>query len=106
MNNIYQDVTNRIIAELEKGCAPWAKPWSASCGVPMNSVTKRPYSGVNILLLWVAMEKEGYQFSRWLTFKQACPPLYTQVAPQRVARWSYARRALEGMVIPLQESAT
>jgi len=71
MNNIYQDVTNRIIAELEKGCAPWAKPWSASCGVPMNTVTKRLYSGVNILLLWVAMEKEGYQFSRWLTFKQA-----------------------------------
>jgi len=34
------------------------------------------------------------------------PALYPQVAPQRVARWSYARRALEGMVVPLQERAT
>lgn len=71
MNNIYQDVTNRIIAELEKGCAPWVKPWSARAGLPMNAVTKRPYNGVNVLLLWLAMEKGHYQFSRWLTFKQA-----------------------------------
>ncbi|EAU56092.1 ArdC family protein [Mariprofundus ferrooxydans] len=71
MKNIYEDVTNRIIAELEKGCAPWVKPWSASNGVPMNAVSQRPYSGVNVLLLWLAMEKNGYQFSRWLTFKQA-----------------------------------
>jgi len=71
MKNIYQDVTNRIIAELEKGCAPWVKPWSASCGVPMNAVSKRPYSGVNVLLLWLAMEAGAYAYSRWLTFKQA-----------------------------------
>ncbi len=36
----------------------------------------------------------------------ASTALYTQVMPQRVARWSYARRALEGMVVPLQERAT
>jgi len=71
MKNIYQDVTNRIIAELEKGCAPWVKPWSASSGVPMNAVSKRPYSGVNVLLLWLAMDVGAYAYSRWLTFKQA-----------------------------------
>ena len=26
--DIYQEITNRIIAELEKGTAPWHKPWS------------------------------------------------------------------------------
>ncbi len=71
MKNIYQDVTNRIIAELEKGCAPWAKPWSASCGAPVNAVTKRFYSGVNVLLLWMMQEAQGYLHSRWLTFNQA-----------------------------------
>ncbi len=43
---------------------------------------------------------------RFNQFTLVWPALYTQVAPQRVARWPYARRALEGMVVPLQESAT
>lgn len=69
--SIYQEVTDRIVAELQKGLVPWVKPWSTAFAIPCNFITGRPYSGVNTLLLWMAMEIHGYQTSRWLTFNQA-----------------------------------
>jgi N-terminal domain of anti-restriction factor ArdC len=70
--DIYQDVTARILAELEAGAAPWVKPWSATPGrnTPCNAVTNRPYSGCNVVLLWMAANA-GYRTPRYLTFKQA-----------------------------------
>jgi antirestriction protein ArdC len=70
--DLYQDVSNRIIAELEAGAAPWVKPWSATPGrnVPCNAVSNRPYSGCNVVLLWMAANA-GYRMPRYLTFKQA-----------------------------------
>ena len=67
----YSDVTTRILAELEAGAAPWIKPWSATPGqnVPCNAVTNRPYSGCNVVLLWMA-QAAGYRMPRYLTFKQ------------------------------------
>lgn len=71
--DIQQDITNRIIAELENGTAPWVKPWRSTAGhnVAANAVTKRPYSGVNVILLWMAMSANGWTTPRFLTFKQA-----------------------------------
>jgi antirestriction protein ArdC len=37
---------------------------------PCNAVTNRPYSGCNIVLLWMA-QSAGYRTPRYLTFKQA-----------------------------------
>lgn len=71
-NNLYANVTARILAELETGSAPWVKPWSATPGenVPHNAATGRPYSGCNVVLLW--MEANGrFATRRFLTFKQA-----------------------------------
>jgi antirestriction protein ArdC len=53
--DLYADVSARIVAELEAGAAPWIKPWSATAGanVPCNAVTNRPYSGCNVILLWL-----------------------------------------------------
>ena len=53
--DLYADVTSRILAELEAGATPWVKPWSATPGqnVPQNAVTNRPYSGCNVILLWL-----------------------------------------------------
>jgi antirestriction protein ArdC len=72
MKDIYADVTARIIAELEAGAAPWVKPWSTTPGMntPCNAVTNRPYSGCNVVLLWMAANA-GYRTPRYLTFKQA-----------------------------------
>ena len=53
--DLYSEVTSRILAELAQGAAPWVKPWSATPGqnVPQNAVSNRPYSGCNVILLWV-----------------------------------------------------
>ena len=70
--DLYSEVTARIIAELEAGAAPWIKPWSATAGqnTPCNAATNRPYSGCNVVLLWMAANA-GYRTPRYLTFRQA-----------------------------------
>ena len=72
MRDLYSEVSARIVAELEAGAAPWVKPWSATAGqnVPQNAVTNRPYSGCNVILLWLARNR-GWPTPRFLTFKQA-----------------------------------
>lgn len=69
--DLYQNVTDRILAKLEAGVAPWVQSWTTrGSGVPMNAVTNRPYSGINILLYWISQDK-GYAAPRFLTFNQA-----------------------------------
>jgi antirestriction protein ArdC len=70
--NLYAEVSNRILAELERGAAPWIKPWAATAGanVPCNAVTNRPYSGCNVILLWLTRGR-GWATPRFLTFNQA-----------------------------------
>jgi antirestriction protein ArdC len=67
--DLYQNVTARILSELETGTAPWVKPWSATPGhnVPMNVISGKAYSGVNVILLWMA----GHAKPLYLTYKQA-----------------------------------
>ncbi|MBL45540.1 MAG: antirestriction protein ArdC [Sphingomonadaceae bacterium] len=72
--SIYDEVTATIISQLEEGVFPWVRPWSkakASLGLPRNAVTKRAYSGINILVLWGAVIEGGYPSQDWLTFRQA-----------------------------------
>jgi antirestriction protein ArdC len=70
--DLYAEVSSRIVAELERGAAPWIKPWSATAGqnVPQNAITNRAYSGCNVILLWLARNR-GWSTPRFLTFKQA-----------------------------------
>lgn len=72
--NLYEDVTARIVAELEAGRLPWVQPWGkAGTGpcLPHNAVSGRVYSGINILLLWGAAQEHGFAAQGWLTFRQA-----------------------------------
>lgn len=72
--DIYQMVTDRIIAALESGVKPWACPWDRTneCSMlPMNFKTKANYSGVNILLLWSETVMKGFTSPYWLTYNQA-----------------------------------
>ena len=59
--NIYEMVTTRILAELEKGVIPWRKTWQGSS--PINYITRKPYRGINLLLLPYGGE--------YLTYNQA-----------------------------------
>jgi antirestriction protein ArdC len=72
--NLYQEVTDRIIAELEAGRLPWVQPWGgakAGPGLPANAATGRRYSGINVLILWGEVIAQGYPAQNWLTFRQA-----------------------------------
>ena len=73
--DLYQTITDQIIAELEKGTAPWRKPWSAEHLAGKVSRPLRhngvPYRGVNVFLLWMAADLKGYSAPFWMTFKQA-----------------------------------
>lgn len=60
--NVYQMVTDRIIAELEKGVVSWNKPWFGSPDGAYNMVSNKPYSLLNQMLLGKA--------GPWLSFKQ------------------------------------
>jgi antirestriction protein ArdC len=72
--SLYQEVTDRIISELEKGSFPWVQPWGAAnagLGLPKNAATARRYSGINILILWGSVIEKGFRGQNWLTFRQA-----------------------------------
>lgn len=72
--SLYGEVTARIIAELEEGCVPWARPWDETlcpCAMPRNAGTGRAYSGINVLILWSAAAEQGFGSQRWLTYRQA-----------------------------------
>ena len=72
--DIYTEVTERIIAEVESGRLPWTRPRSTTTGasgLPVNATTNARYSGINVLLLWLAASAHGYTQSRWLTYRQA-----------------------------------
>lgn len=73
---LYQEITDKIIAELEAGRVPWVQPWrtaaaNAPLAMPKNASTERRYSGINVLILWGAVIERGFSGQRWLTFRQA-----------------------------------
>lgn len=70
MRDLHREVTDSIISKLETGVMPWVRGWNAGTSIPMNAISNRPYSGINVLLYWLSLEK-GYSSPRFLTFKQA-----------------------------------
>jgi len=59
--DLYQEVTNRIMEQLENGIIPWEKPW-ISAGSAVSHATGKPYSLLNQMLLGRPGE--------YVTFKQ------------------------------------
>ncbi len=75
-SSLYDNITNKIIGELEAGRVPWVQPWGtaaakAPLAMPKNAATGRQYSGINVLILWGAVIEHGFPGQGWLTFRQA-----------------------------------
>jgi len=73
--SLYDEITTKILAELEAGRLPWVQPWGtaaakAPLALPKNAATCRAYSGVNVLILWGAVIGGGFPCQSWLTFRQ------------------------------------
>ncbi|WMS43103.1 zincin-like metallopeptidase domain-containing protein [Acuticoccus sp. MNP-M23] len=73
--DVYEKITTQIITELEKGVRPWHQPWAAGhLAGPVSRPVRsngEPYSGINILGLWVTAMQKGYGAPIWMTFNQA-----------------------------------
>ncbi len=75
--DLYQKVTDSIIASIERGVPAWRKPWAAPGGafndgvIFPRRVNGQRYTGVNVLLLWSAAIERGFQNATWMTFNQA-----------------------------------
>ncbi len=74
--NLYDEITTKIIRELEGGRVPWVQPWGtaaakAPLAMPKNAATGRRYSGINVLILWGSVIEHGFPVQGWITFRQA-----------------------------------
>ncbi len=72
--SVFTKVTKVFIDALKNGAPPWRKPWSECCpvpGYPVNAVTERRYTGINVTILWASAIARGYEYDRWLSFRQA-----------------------------------
>ena len=74
--SLYDEITDKIIAELEAGRVPWVQPWGtaavkATLAMPKNAATSRQYGGINILILWGSVIEHEFAGQSWLAFRQA-----------------------------------
>ena len=63
--DVYEIVTSRIVEQLQQNKVPWQKPWTEA-GVPQNLISRKPYRGINVMLLASLDYPQNY----FLTFKQ------------------------------------
>lgn len=67
--DLYQEVTDKILAQMETGTAPWARPWTGTDGgMPHNAISGKPYRGINTMLLFAPAGAVG---NGWMTYKQS-----------------------------------
>jgi len=73
--DVYARITDRIVADLERGVRPWVRPWNAANAAGRITRPLRyngmPYQGINVVLLWSEAVSRGFTSSTWMTFKQS-----------------------------------
>ena len=72
-NELRQQITTRIVEALESGnLPPWRKPWKCdpNAGMPTNVISKKRYSGINVLLLESAAMRHNFESKFWATYRQ------------------------------------
>ena len=73
--DVYSRITAQIVEHLEKGVRPWIRPWNAEHAA--GRITRplrhngQPYSGINILSLWMSALGQSFTAPIWMTFRQA-----------------------------------
>lgn len=68
-DEIYEQVTTRIMDALREGTVPWHKPWSSDSADRVQNLDRRAYSGINVWLLELEAMAAGYGETRWGTYK-------------------------------------
>ena len=61
--DVYNKITDRIIADLAQGVRPWMQPWSTEHAASKITRPLRhngtPYKGINVVMLWSASVMKG-----------------------------------------------
>ncbi len=74
--DLYQGITQAIIAAIEAGAGEYRMPWNAglclgsASGIPSNPVGRYSYKGINVLSLWCSQQARSYPTTEWATFRQ------------------------------------
>lgn len=72
--DLYQTVTDTIIADLEFGIRPWMQPWIGGEAGQVNRPLRAndvAYRGINVLMLWASASEHGFLSPTWVTYKQS-----------------------------------
>lgn len=98
-----QEVTNNVISMLEKGTAPWQRPWDpekgAAVAMPFNPTSEKTYQGGNAVHLMAMGLNRGYQDPRWLTYRQAQAQGWQVRAGEKgtqIEFWQFRNKAQQG----------
>jgi putative DNA primase/helicase len=91
----HERVAETLIAQLEKGTAPWQRPWApGETYLPMNPVSGTRYRGINTVLLLA----QGRSDPRWMTYRQALSQgaqVQKNEKGTSVQYWKFAEQQLE-----------
>src|SRR3984957_14934767 len=73
--DVYSRITAQIVDYLEQGVRPWTPPGipeHAPAGIPRPlRFNGQPYSGINVLSLWMSALGQNFSAPIWMTYRQA-----------------------------------
>jgi antirestriction protein ArdC len=67
--DVYEQITNAIVSAIEEGAEKSEMPWHA-LSTSLNAINRKPYRGVNVLMLWATAQKQAYTSNEWATYRQ------------------------------------
>jgi len=107
-SELIEKTAERMLDLMKQGTIPWRRPWNdasapqnGSINGPWNPSTGKAYRGSNTLILRGAQLVNGYQDSRWMTYKQAAAigaQVKRREKGQQIAYWDFSKtdKAKEG----------
>jgi antirestriction protein ArdC len=67
--DVYEQITSASVSAIEEGTEKYEMPWQA-LSTPLNTISRKPYRGVNVLMLWATVQKQAYTSNQWATYRQ------------------------------------
>ena len=71
MNDVHAKISEDIISAMESCEGKGRSLWDRQCDLPMNLLSRKPYTGINTVHLWASSLHHEYGSPFWLTYKQA-----------------------------------
>lgn len=71
--DLYQSVTDRIVASVEADPADPVMPWhraGLATLIPTNAATGNDYRGINVVALWAEAQLRGFPNAVWASYRQ------------------------------------